>query len=258
MLRVYTDGACPSNGKANAKASYAYVFPDHLSESYAEPLSEEDRPHTNQMAELVAIYHSFARAKRMGAVSVHLYTDSDYARKCITQWSAGWIRNGWKKADGKPVVHRNILERILTVCKTFDSFTITHVAAHTGGTDEHSKWNHIADRLAAKAIELNGPATTASLETETTPLPTTEPPLAHCPLLLMGPPIPESQLAAYMRDHLTEVLRDHEHFVNSGLVIILKKILASQGLEMEKQIVHKQPVYRLTQKVPVKYNADDE
>jgi ribonuclease HI len=258
MYRVYTDGACTSNGRAGAKASYAYVFPDALQESYAEPLPAEEQQ-TNNTGELIAIYHSLARAKRLGAVSVQVYTDSDYARNCICVWSAGWIRKGWKTTDGKPVKHRDLLEKILDLLKTFESWTITHVPAHTGGTDEHSKWNDVADRLAVKALETKGPVRIGDLELpKQTEDSASRPPLPGCPLRLMGPPVSEDELATYAQTHMADLLADDAGIVRAGLALIVKKLLAKKGFEMDKQTVHKRTVYRLTQKTPFSIQPEDD
>jgi ribonuclease HI len=251
MYRVYTDGACQSNGRAGARGSYAYVFPDAPSESYAEPLPAEEQQ-TNNTAELIAIYHGAAKAKRMGATSIHLYTDSEYARNCICVWSAGWIRKGWKTSDGKPVKHREVLEKILDVLKGFDSWTITHVPAHTGGTDEHSKWNDVADRMAVRALETKSPVRNTDLAPAPPPLRDGEtPPLPDCPLRLMGPPVSEDDLADYARTHMATLLAEDAETVRSGLVQILRKVLMKKGLDVDKQVVHKRTVYRLTQKTPL-------
>lgn len=257
MYRVYTDGACTSNGRANARASYAYAFPENPTESYAEPLPAEEQQ-TNNTAELVAIYHALGKAKRLGARSVHLYTDSEYARNCICVWSPGWIRKNWKTTDGKPVKHRERLEAILELLKGFDSWTITHIPAHTGKTDEHSKWNDVADRLAVKALDAGGPVTLNDLAE---PPPRAEsldaPPLPDCPLRLMGPPVNEEDIAQYAKTHLADLSTDDADIVNAGLVQIVRKLLVKKGFDVDKQTVHRRVVYRLTQKAPMHISNDE-
>lgn len=256
MYRVYTDGACSSNGRAGARASYAYTFPDSPAESYAEPLPAEEQQ-TNNTAELVAIYHALGKAKRLGARSVHLYTDSEYARNCICEFSKKWIRNGWKTTTGKTPAHAELVQKILELLKGFESWTITHVPAHSGKTDEHSKWNDVADRLAVKALEVSGPVSITDLADPPARSESLEtPPLANCPLRLMGPPVNEDELAQYAKAHMAELCADDEDIVNSGLVQIVRKLLAKKGFDVDKQTVHKRVVYRLTQKAPVRINDE--
>ena len=38
--------------------------------------------------------------------------DSQYVINSVTQWMPGWKRRGWRKADGKPVLNRELLETL--------------------------------------------------------------------------------------------------------------------------------------------------
>ena len=57
MIRVFTDGACRANGKANADAAYAGYFPDNKEWSFATKMPATEMQ-TNQRAELKAIHDS--------------------------------------------------------------------------------------------------------------------------------------------------------------------------------------------------------
>ena len=59
----------------------------------------------------------------------------------MCDWSPKWLANGWRKADGSPVVHRAIVTPLLALIAQFD-VVWTHVAAHAG-----IKGNEIADSL---------------------------------------------------------------------------------------------------------------
>ena len=43
---------------------------------------------------------------------VHLHTDSEYLRKGITQWLAGWKRNGWRTQGRQPVKNDDLWRRL--------------------------------------------------------------------------------------------------------------------------------------------------
>ena len=249
MYRIYTDGACKNNGRAGASASYAYVFPDHPAESHAERLSTTESQ-TNQTAELLSIKYALEKAKRKGAKTVTLFTDSEYSRNCICVWSTGWIKNGWKSSTGKPVVHRTIIEQILELLKSFESYTITHVPAHTGGSDEHSRWNDVADRMAVRALEQDAPVKYEDLAPVRNPIPASQrpPPVEGCPLVLMGGPVGEDQLMTYMRNNIDKLYAANTKAVQAGLLSALKKIYSDAGYEIEKQTVHKRAVYRIAEK----------
>ena len=250
MYRIYTDGACKRNGRAGAAASYSYVFPDHPDESYAERVPVE-QSQTNNTAELLSIKYALEKAKRKGARTIQLYTDSEFARSCICVWpQTKWFKNGWKTDAGKPVVHRTIIEQILELLKSFESYTITHVRAHTGGSDEHSRWNDVADRMAVKALEQEDPVKYEDLAPVQNPVPASQrpPPIEGCPLTLMGGLVGEDQLMTYMRNNIDKLYAANTKAVQAGLLSALKKIYTDAGYEIEKQTVHKRAVYRIAEK----------
>ena len=47
--------------------------------------------------------------------SVHIYTDSSYVIKGITQWVWNWQRRGWKTAEGADVLNRDLWEQLLSL-----------------------------------------------------------------------------------------------------------------------------------------------
>lgn len=94
-VQVYTDGGCTHNGKKDARASYAYYFPDHPSLSHADRVPD-DHPQTNNRGELLAIQTGVNKAAGSfdaSDVDLYIYTDSEYSKNCLTKWIPGWIRN---------------------------------------------------------------------------------------------------------------------------------------------------------------------
>lgn len=76
-----------------------------------------------------------------------LTTDSQYVRKGITEWLAGWKRNGWKTAAKKPVKNADLWQRL-------DEQNARHqiewkwVKGHSGHPG-----NELADQLANRGVE---------------------------------------------------------------------------------------------------------
>ena len=60
--------------------------------------------------ELMATIEGLAALRRR--CDVHLTTDSKYVMNGITQWMAGWKRNGWRTAAKKPVVNKDLWLRL--------------------------------------------------------------------------------------------------------------------------------------------------
>lgn len=66
---------------------------------------------TNQRAELTAIKRAFDLTPFTR--SMIIYSDSQYAIKCVTEWYVNWERNNWVNSQKKPVENRDLVEAIL-------------------------------------------------------------------------------------------------------------------------------------------------
>lgn len=70
-------------------------------------------PHaTNNQAELMAVLSLLQETREANEHALHIISDSQYVINALTTWMAGWKRKGWRKADGKPVSNRALLQRI--------------------------------------------------------------------------------------------------------------------------------------------------
>lgn len=104
-VRIHTDGSCLGNpgpgGWAARLASGDQVR--FLSGGFART--------TNNRMELYAAIMALEALTRQ--CNVALYTDSRYVRDAVEKrWLANWQRKNWKKADGKPVLNRDLWERL--------------------------------------------------------------------------------------------------------------------------------------------------
>lgn len=152
-LVVFTDGACSANGKKNARGGYSAVWPDYPHMDGGWPLEGEKA--TNNRAEFMGLIKSFEIADKIDPerkLHLEVYTDSMFLINCITKWLAGWKRNGFKKADGKPVLNQDLL-LIIDQLRMKRMVVLNHVRAHTGKTDWKSVYNAKADALAVSAVK---------------------------------------------------------------------------------------------------------
>ena len=78
---------------------------------------------------------------------VTLTTDSQYVRLGITSWIKNWKRRGWRKADKKPVLNRDLWQRLDALNERHD-VTWNWVKGHSG----HPQ-NEAADSAANAAID---------------------------------------------------------------------------------------------------------
>jgi ribonuclease HI len=233
-VEVYTDGACSRNGKKGAKASWAFYFPEHKPLSNAS-IVPEDNAQTNQRGELMAISEAVKKAELSFSPSeteLKICTDSMYSKNCLTDWLPSWIRNNWRTSQGGDVIHRDLIEDTSKRLSRFKSFNIHYVKAHTGGTDEQSRNNHIVDRMASNVINPEEKVITSN-ETEA---------IEGCPLKLMGGPITEEDLIEWCRSNLEKL---DELELNKAIISAFSKTLKKKGFVIEKQRLHRSVVFRL-------------
>lgn len=66
---------------------------------------------TNNIGELTAVARLLEATAHL-ADDLVVLCDSRYVIDAITSWMPGWKRRGWRKADGKPVKNRDLMERL--------------------------------------------------------------------------------------------------------------------------------------------------
>ncbi|MBK0420056.1 ribonuclease HI [Leucobacter sp. CSA1] len=67
---------------------------------------------TNNQGELMAVLDLLRATEPRADEPLLVLCDSQYVINSVTQWMPGWKRRGWRKADGKPVLNRELLEQI--------------------------------------------------------------------------------------------------------------------------------------------------
>ena len=80
------------------------------------------------------------------ACPIVISTDSSYLKNGITQWLAGWKRNGWKTADKKPVKNIELWQALDALVSQYQ-IEWRWVKGHSGHPG-----NEMADHLANEAI----------------------------------------------------------------------------------------------------------
>jgi ribonuclease HI len=65
---------------------------------------------TNNRMEIMAVIEALSALKR--PCHVTLYLDSEYVRKGITEWIAGWKARGWRTAAKAPVKNVDLWQRL--------------------------------------------------------------------------------------------------------------------------------------------------
>ena len=248
MLSIYTDGSSINNGRKNSRGAYAAVYSDTPEFSFGRPLAEHGSQ-TNQTAELTGILEGlrgFKTFRSISGVIVRICTDSEYSINCLTKWVSGWRKRDWTTSEGKPVVHRVLLEQILEELEEFGGHQFVHVKAHTGGEDTDSKWNDYADQLANKAATDKKDVKMSDLTDKVVRLGTSvDDVLSGIPLKIMGAPLSETDLVKAILANTGSL---DQKFLSAALISALKKTLHAKAYDLEKTKIHGAAAYRLIEK----------
>jgi ribonuclease HI len=138
-VTIYTDGGADPNPGAGG---WAAILIDPASGKASELSGGE--PHaTNNRMELTAAIRALEALKLR--CRVHLFTDSLYLRKGITEWLPGWIARGWRRKEG--ILQNEDLWRRLAELIPEHQIRWDWVKGHAG-----NRWNERADELATLEI----------------------------------------------------------------------------------------------------------
>lgn len=100
---------------------------------------------TNNQGELMAVLDLLHATETRADEHLTVLCDSQYVINSVTKWMPGWKRRGWRKADGKPVLNRELLERLDEALRGRD-VSFEWVKGHAG-----HPLNEAADDLARAA-----------------------------------------------------------------------------------------------------------
>lgn len=103
-ITVYTDGACSGNP---GPGGWGVLL--RFKEAEKEFFGGEAETTNNRM-ELLAAIKALQALKR--PCEVHLYTDSAYVQKGMTEWLAGWKKRGWRNSAKKPVKNADLWQAL--------------------------------------------------------------------------------------------------------------------------------------------------
>ncbi len=138
-VEIFTDGSCQGNpGPGGWAALLRWRGQERV-------LTGGATETTNNRMELTAAIQALRALKR--PVCVHLYTDSEYLRRGITEWLSRWQANGWRTAGRKPVRNQDLWQELLVAMAPHD-VTWHWVRGHAGHPE-----NTRVDRLARGAMQ---------------------------------------------------------------------------------------------------------
>ncbi len=139
-LVIYTDGACSGNPGPGGWGALL-LYGGREKELFG---GEEDT--TNNRMEMMAAIKALESLKPDYKKQITLWTDSKYLLDGITKWIHGWKKRGWKKADKKPVLNKDLWQR-LDEAREGKDIDWKWVKGHAG-----VEGNERADELAGRGV----------------------------------------------------------------------------------------------------------
>lgn len=138
---IFTDGACSGNpGPGGWGAILRYGV-------HEKELSGGEASTTNNRMELTAVIEALKILKEKCEVTI--YTDSKYVADAFLQgWIWNWIKNGWRKADKKPVLNPELWQELIAEIRKHE-YKIVWVKGHAGHP-ENERCDVLATTQAAK------------------------------------------------------------------------------------------------------------
>ena len=144
-VKLFSDGASRGNPGPGGYGTILQ-YTDRAGKLHEKEISEGFRSTTNNRMELMGVIAGLEA--RVKPCSVDVWSDSQYVIKAFNDhWIDGWVKRGWKKADGKPVLNEELWRRLLLAAEPHE-ITWHWVKGHAGHPE-----NERCDALATAAAD---------------------------------------------------------------------------------------------------------
>ena len=148
-VTIYTDGAARGNPDGPGGYGTILQYVDSTGKLHEREFSAGYKKTTNNRMELMAVIRSLQELTR--PCRVELYSDSKYVVDAFNQnWIGGWIKRGWKKADGSPALNPDLWAQALEQ-EARHKITYVWVKGHAGHPE-----NERCDQLAVAQSKAHG------------------------------------------------------------------------------------------------------
>ncbi|KKL63347.1 hypothetical protein LCGC14_2176040 [marine sediment metagenome] len=144
-FELYADGACQPNP---GLGGWSFILRNIDNEEEIVKSGSLEGTTNNRM-ELQATIEGLRCFRELDLVEskIILVLDSKYVLCGTSEWSRNWIKQGWYKKNGDPVLNTDLWKEILAVTDGLD-IEFKHVKGHAG--ESH---NERCDKLATTAIK---------------------------------------------------------------------------------------------------------
>jgi ribonuclease HI len=138
-VEIFTDGACRGNP---GPGGWGAVLRTGAVEK---EIWGGETATTNNRMEMTAAIRALEALSRPCVVSA--YTDSEYLKRGISEWLAGWKQRGWRTADRKTVKNIDLWQQLDLLAQRHE-ISWHWVRGHAGHPE-----NERADALANRGLE---------------------------------------------------------------------------------------------------------
>jgi ribonuclease HI len=149
-IKVFTDGACSNNGKANAKAGLGVYFNKDDPRNTAKRIMGKQSNNTAELSAVLEVFTILETEIKSGE-EILIYSDSIYTIRWCNEYGKKKEQTNWVNKN-KPIPNLELGKKLYLLCKNNPNIHLKHIKAHTGLSDELSLGNEGADRLANEAI----------------------------------------------------------------------------------------------------------
>lgn len=137
---LYTDGACSGNPGIGGWGAVL------MFKGVEKRISGAESSTTNNRMEMTAVIEGLKSLKE--PCEVEVYSDSAYTVNAFENgWIYGWEKNGFKKADNKPVLNTDLWQILLQLTRVH-KVRFIKVKGHAD-----NEYNNICDKLATDAVK---------------------------------------------------------------------------------------------------------
>lgn len=145
-IEIYTDGSSLGNP---GKGGWGVVITS--GDKVISELGGYEKDTTNNRMELMAVIETLKYIiKKHGKDSVIIHADSTYVLGGVTTWIHNWEKNGWKTANKKPVLNKDLWQELIALVREFKgTLSWQKVKGHDGHI-----YNERADVIATECSSL--------------------------------------------------------------------------------------------------------
>ena len=158
---IFTDGSTLNNqNKGKRKGGVGVFFGKNDERNISMPLKEtSSNKVTNQVTELLACVmalETLLSSQIVKSKKIIIYTDSIYIVNMMSDWIKKWVKNDWKKSDGKLVDNIELIKKLYFYSMNI-GVKFKHVRSHqkepSKDSSDYNIWfgNDQADKLAVVA-----------------------------------------------------------------------------------------------------------